>query len=81
MSDYLDSKYPFQPSNLQGNITTNKVNDDSVRYGWNYRIHKKMESKWMENSFKETSKKFRFMETIRCFKCPAFNKMELGKRA
>ena len=29
MSYYLDSKYPFQASNLQGNITTNKVKDDS----------------------------------------------------
>ena len=38
MSYYLDSNYPFQASNLQGNITTNKVKDDSVRYGWNYRI-------------------------------------------
>ena len=27
MSYYLDYKYPFQPSNLQGNITTNKVKD------------------------------------------------------
>ena len=41
MSYYLDYKYPFQPSNLQGNITTNPVKDSSTRYGWNYNIVEK----------------------------------------
>ena len=41
MSYYLDYKYPFQPSNLQGNITTNQIKDPSTRYGWNYKIVEK----------------------------------------
>ena len=35
MSYYLDSKYPFNSVNLQGNITENKMVDPSMRYGWN----------------------------------------------
>ena len=30
MSYYLDSKYPFNPVNLQGSITTNEIKDTSV---------------------------------------------------
>ena len=41
MSYYLDSKYPFNPVNLQGSITTNKIKDTTKRYGWNYRIDEK----------------------------------------
>ena len=41
MSYYLDYKYPFQPDNLQGNITTNQIKDKSSRYGWNYKIDEK----------------------------------------
>ena len=33
--------FPFQPSNLQGNMTTNDVKDNSTRYGWNYKIDEK----------------------------------------
>ena len=33
--------FPFQPSNLQGNMTTNEVKDKSTRYGWNYNIVEK----------------------------------------
>lgn len=40
MSYFLE-KYPFQPANLQGNITTNKIKDPSTRYGFNYRIVEK----------------------------------------
>ena len=40
MSYFLE-KYPFQPANLQGNITTNQVKDSSTRYGFNYRIIEK----------------------------------------
>ena len=38
MSYFLDYKYPFQPVNLQGNMTTNEVKDNSTRYGWNFRL-------------------------------------------
>ena len=38
MSYFLDYKYPFQPANLQGNMTTNEVKDNSTRYGWNFRL-------------------------------------------
>ena len=40
MSYFLE-KYPFQPANLQGNITTNQVKDPSTRYGFNYKIVEK----------------------------------------
>ena len=33
--------YPFNPVNLQGNMTTNPVKDASTRYGWNYHIAEK----------------------------------------
>jgi len=33
--------YPFNPVNLQGNMTTNPVKDVSTRYGWNYQISEK----------------------------------------
>ena len=38
MSYFLDYKYPFQPVNLQGNMTTNEVKDKSTRYGWNFKL-------------------------------------------
>ena len=38
MSYFLDYKYPFQPVNLQGNMTTNEVKDNSTRYGWNFKL-------------------------------------------
>ena len=35
---YLESKYPFQPSNLQGNITTNNIKKPETRYGFNFKL-------------------------------------------
>lgn len=30
--------YPFDPANLQGNMTTNKVEDPKMRYGWGFKF-------------------------------------------
>ena len=30
--------YPFDPANLQGNVTTNKVEDPKMRYGWGFKF-------------------------------------------
>ena len=35
---YLESKYPFQPFNLQGNITTNNIKKSETRYGFNFKL-------------------------------------------
>ena len=37
---FLDYKYGgrVMPANLQGNMTTNEVKDNSTRYGWNFKL-------------------------------------------
>ena len=30
--------YPFDPANLQGNMTTNKVDDPNMRYSWGFKF-------------------------------------------